>query len=268
MKNRNLKIRSVLLSLFQEELVIRVTGWSMDLPAHELEFVSSPNTIEYNDLLVFALCQWLSLVPDKELNKTYEARKDLKEQAHLLESLPKIEALYWAQMSTWTIQEASLLSLGVIPSENLIKAFDDVSRHGWGIPITREYAKRKILITNAIVAGDINAVISDTYEELSKPYTRSVMEWSERVKIHYDTYLAKNILEIHPTKDKSVLHPTNVNTMLKVILAMAIEKYDFNHASERNRAIKKIETDTELNGLRVQRDTILKHLRTAVKKFK
>lgn len=268
METRNSKIRAILFSLFPEELVIGVTGWSMDTPLDELGYVSPPNTIEYDDLLVFALCRWLSLVPDAELYKTHEARADSELHPKILDILPQGDALHWARMSTWTISESSLLSLGVIPSENVINAFDEVTRHGWGFPITREYARRKLLLMNAIVAGDINAVISDVYEELSRPFTRSVIEWSERVKIEYDSHLAEHVYKIHQAKEKSVSHPSGVNTMLKIILAIAIEKYEFNPSAKRNQAISKIETDTELNGLRVQRDTILKHLRSAVEKFK
>ena len=53
------------------------------------------------------------------------------------------------------------------------------------------------------------------------------------------------------------------NTLLKLVIGMAVEQYDYNPASARNQATAHIATDLETNGVPLDRDTILKWLREA-----
>lgn len=129
-------IYEVLLSLFPEGVVDAATGWNGELNAEELLPPRAPNTIEYDELLVFELARWFSSLDDETLRAKHAFSIGKRGLSDLDTALPKHECYFWARMSTWTIQEASLLSLGIIPSERMINRFEDTARKGWNYPLT------------------------------------------------------------------------------------------------------------------------------------
>ena len=153
------KIRTILLSLFPEHKVKAGTNWESSSPADSLRHPLWPNTIEDDELLVFALARWLSTLDEDVLEAKHSHSIGKTDLASLDLTLPREECSHWSKLSTWKIEEASLLSLGIVPSEALIDFFDSASKTGWAHPITRQYSKRNKLTANAIEANEIQAII-------------------------------------------------------------------------------------------------------------
>ncbi len=190
---------------------------------------------------------------------------------------------FWAKMTYWTVKDASALLIGLNPQ----KAKRDILDFNHFAPYSARFYSLQDLANRA-------------YEnkQLTWPLTPARwVEWAKRMDIAVDPELESESLkwdaansvsasveaarikdleaklalatkEIHECKDRDAkvekaLGTRERETVLKIIIAMAVKGYSYDPKTQRSDKIKDIENDTDACGVRVTDDTIRRYLREA-----
>lgn len=197
---------------------------------------------------------------------------------------PEYETYQWSIMAQWSIKEANLLAFDKNPEDIFL---DDTD-----IPITtilydhpdiglfREYEKiveravKQGILTDPVVPIDyVKWVKQNTirfpkdlaelvykhsdetdwkakHEELAEQHKKLEKKYSK-----LETQLQEAQLETKPSALKN-----QQKSLLRIILGIALEKYDYKPGKTKNAATKQIVNDLQLHGIKVSQDTVKKYL--------
>ncbi|MEP1443496.1 MAG: hypothetical protein ABJK39_10870 [Hyphomicrobiales bacterium] len=85
-------------------------------------------------------------------------------------------------------------------------------------------------------------------------------EWAASLKIDFPNLVSKNERSTGFLKSDE-LNPKERESLLKLVIGMALEQYGYDPNAARNEVTSNIATDLETNGVPLDKDTILKWLR-------
>lgn len=165
---------------------------------------------------------------------------------------------HWACMAYWSAEEAVALILGKDPKRVNLINLDEYSTQV--SPFIQKYKKLKELIDRAIEAEVVP----------KQPTPRQSVEWARKIGSEIPVELQK--LATHTdTKNKDGLSETERTSLLKMILGMAVFKYEYQGDASRNTATGgnrgSIASDLEKIGIVLDSDTIRAYLKEAWDKF-
>jgi len=164
-------------------------------------------------------------------------------------------ALKWARKPKWTLIQAALLSTGLAPTDASIDEFVknahliNKNRH----PVIPEISERLY-----------NLREYDKNDELEGYSPIDFIEWFDRLDFNIPQTLSEEVRRISGSKISS--HKpikTKRESLLQMIAGMAVEAYEYNPADTRSRATKRIKSDLAKCGIELDKDTILRALRSA-----
>lgn len=125
----------------------------------------------------------------------------------------------------------------------------------------------KVNIDFGIIHGKFNPFVSD-----NQPFLRRHVQIVNYIDLWVNKDEADLVIKKPSTYGKPFASETEKSTMLKIMLGMAMGAYQYNPLSDRNSATgsdkDSIEHDLKKCGLKVNNDTIRKHLDEARKRFK
>jgi hypothetical protein len=171
---------------------------------------------------------------------------------------------HWARMQRWSLDEAVALSIGYEPCGDLLDG-------AHGMPVQHDvlayYYKRKALIEDNFDWG------SDA--ERRKNSVPDVVRWFHLVELDVPQQLLAGVDKYHAlgsekrsklartiAADAKPLDPRERSTMLKMIIAMAMQGYRYDPTAERSTIPSEIESDMNLLGIGINLETIRKHLKS------
>ena len=175
---------------------------------------------------------------------------------------------YWAQMPEFSLYELLVLSVGADPENITESEIED-----WKRPKSRHHSPKKI--------WPAQVYLLKRFEQLRRYFSAghwgfvpmSIREAKALIDeieldVHPDFYhavrarLQPKSEDANPATSEE-LSPTEKQTLLKLIAAMACEQYEFDPQKQRNTATGMIRDDLELIGQRLDDKTILKWLKEA-----
>ncbi len=256
-------------------------------------------------------------LPDEELFSRYEAlrqqqarQQEAARQRKLASLLHNLDASradhgYWCKMATWTVDEATALSLDRDPRWVQTK---QVAQYLTVDPFARAYVDRLELIRRASDAGQLPAAITATVfvswaeglgvqiPDPMKDGARRYGGMAERQQVGRQTATADHEelpdaakAETQPLREELTspasasaaapaisaptqsdeiekpLSPRVHNSLLKMVIGMAMGRYKHDPASPRSDAISAITRDIEKLGLSLDPDTVRHHVKEASK---
>ncbi|MBL4616922.1 MAG: hypothetical protein JKY46_04445 [Robiginitomaculum sp.] len=275
-------IRKLLFSLVTEpELVEHATGWKLQECNTQkglsvLDFSDSMERVEELDWyeladhrVVHFIYGLLDVLDVKTLSQKAEEVKFDSDgicKPFTTNNIPNFIAdestIYWARKPSWSIDEATLLSMGFIDSDEIFMSVTSIEKylaynHSY-YPILKEFFARKSLFQSAIESGHIGK-LNNSIEYL---------EWLEKIKMSYPCGLKDSIYEYRGGKSEQPvnrdLNPKECSSLLALIHAMATNKpYSYDPNDSQNGAIKRIKNAVLDAGLSLSDKTIRKYLREA-----
>lgn len=171
---------------------------------------------------------------------------------------------HWARMQRWSLEEAVALSIGFEPCGDLLAGAD-------GMPVQNDvlayYDKRKALIEDNFDWGSDALPRRNSVPDVVRWFDKVELDVPEQLLAAADKYHVlgigkKSKLGRSDAADSKPLDPRERSTMLKMIITMAIELYDYDPKAERSTVPSDIESDMNLLGVGINLDTIRKHLRS------
>lgn len=168
---------------------------------------------------------------------------------------------WWHDHPLWTLSEAALLLTNFYPSALGPLAPKDIDRLG---PATRRvYAH----LHSDLIEGRLPSCKS---EFVNEPLVRGgdVVSWA--IRKGFD--IPAEVRELAETSKPEEGQDAKMNTkekdsLLKLVLAMAVRKYGYDPNALKNDAIKKIGADLDKEELKLDDDTIRKWLKEAADRF-
>lgn len=182
---------------------------------------------------------------------------------------------HWSKMVRWTLDEATALSLGKAPK---MVSWESIKPYLQQSLFADEYSKRRELLLRA-----------SEHEALENPVLPAeLIGWAQRIDITLPQELIDAVratgsriedwqkltaerdalreqmkqLEENAAKERP-LSTRERETLLKIILGMAMEQYSYNPDRSRNEAPTQIADDLDSHGIQVTNDTVRTWLRTA-----
>jgi hypothetical protein len=160
---------------------------------------------------------------------------------------------HWSIVACWTAEEAVALSFGVppFPRKNF-ERFDDRDN----APFFDVYMWRLDLVERAIKAG-----------QLQEPITPAkFIVWADQVKLKIDDKLRANVAAVASCQGSDRSHRGQLgsrerDSLLKLIIGMAVGGYGFDPLAERSRQVKEITDDLLRVGVQLSDDTVRKFLK-------
>ncbi len=172
----------------------------------------------------------------------------------------------WAQLPIWSASEVVALSLNRNPDKIVKSEWRNSSRNRtW---LEEQYTKRERLVSRAI--------LSLILQKRIKP--EAFLEWADSISLSVPRELRQAIpksLPVQPEEKLATMAPPNRqelktserNSLLKLILGMALEQYDYNPIAQRSTATTQIQSDLAEHGITMSEDTVRKYLKEATDKF-
>lgn len=129
------------------------------------------------------------------------------------------------------------------------------------------YNKRKALIEDNFDWGSDALPRRNSVPDVVRWFDKAELDVPEQLLAAADKYHVlgigkKSKLGRSDAADSKPLDPRERSTMLKMIITMAIELYDYDPKAERSTVPSDIESDMNLLGVGINLDTIRKHLRS------
>ena len=218
------------------------------------ELQSAPSPAEF---IIWADSAGL-VFADAWLDATALARvncKILSAQAAMTPRIQKLEAQLvsdWTLAPSWTLKEGVALSLIVPPERELSQLPHE---------IRREFERRLAFAGRANAKGQLP----------SRPTPREFLDWAASVGFPFSEAWQADIPseEIEDTSQAAVapsaeLSTRERNSLLKLVIGMAVGGYAYDPKRERNEAIKDIANDLDSLGIGMDVKTIRKWLREGV----
>ena len=129
----------------------------------------------------------------------------------------------------------------------------------------KEMRKTHGYLTDAEDTGDIQVYekklgLSGKVAKRIKP--KEFMEWAASLDMDFPNLLSPENKRMN-NQTSNELNPKERESLLKLVIGMAVEQYGYNPNASRNEATAHIASDLATNGVPLDRDTILKWLREA-----
>ena len=161
----------------------------------------------------------------------------------------------WAKMPSWTADEAAALTLGLSPQ--LVRKYPDVHH-----PIIDRFHRFTNMIARACAANDL---ANSEYGITPDDY----LAWATRYGFDVPAELAAEVTSAQATtpkrtKDKP-LGTRERDTLLKMILGMAVAGYGYDPLASKSSTVKEIHDDLIRQGLNLDQDTIRNKLRESTR---
>lgn len=169
---------------------------------------------------------------------------------------------FWSKNSYWTPEDTAALWLDCDP-----KYMNDGTIAPYlNDPIGNAYTDRALLIRRAQDTGDLEIHL--------RPLP--ILKWTDGLQMPLPNSLREAILEFErrrtppaPTKALAIqppnysllVDPREHRTLKLLVAAMAADKYGYQHGAPRQGATSKIVSAVHMLGLKIDVDTVLKHLR-------
>ncbi len=236
----------------------------------------------------------LSLLPEHEIKAMYDEallRKRERDEKTFFFNLPETNAdfEYWSKMTHWKLDEAIALSFGKNPervNKESIKGYQYCYS-----PLVQEYHKIEELARRAIIwkrlydpalpplfirwtkENDIKfpeelekmvVARQGNYYDWKKMYEDLLEKNNNNVKIANELIAEKDkkILELETNKKtEKPLHSKEKETLLKMIVGMAIDGYGFDPAANRSPVPKEISDILAEKGMSLDADTVRRWLK-------
>ena len=188
-----------------------------------------------------------------------QKRHNILREEQLFFNRPEARANYafWGVAPYWTTEEAAALSFGKEPKRvngQIIRSLP-----GELSVFIGEYIRRLELVSRAVEVG-----------QLSDPITpRAFARWAKKISIEIPDELRDQVSSTGLTQQSA--REMERISLLKIILGMAIAKYEYKPGADRNTATGKnrgsITSDLQIQGLDLDPDTIRGYLKKAVEEF-
>lgn len=171
---------------------------------------------------------------------------------------------HWARMQRWSLDEAVALSIGFEPCGDLLEGSK-------GTPVRNDvlafYFKRKALIKNNFKWVGFEGPRKNSVPDIVRWFDRVELNVPEQLLAAADKYHAlgigkKSRLSRSAIADDKLLDPRERSTMLKMIIALAIQGYGYDPSAKRSAVPSEIESDMNLLGVGINLETIRKHLKS------
>jgi hypothetical protein len=188
-----------------------------------------------------------------------------------LQQYPDAHFAYWGKMAKWTLDEAVALTFGKAPQRF---KWEYIEREVRAFPFAEKYSERRELALRA---------------KLHTPHTQSVLPsvfiaWAQKMEIPVPNELIASVEKYAPLKPLKPLKPmkenkddhdslpeTERNSLLKLVLGMAISAYKYDPKETRNHATGtsrgSIQYALNEHDLNMDEDTIRKYLNEASERF-
>ena len=198
--------------------------------------------LELERMSVPALNERLEMVAEQEAVEQRQ-RAEFEDRARFF-SEPKAQADFdhWSKMPRWTLDEATALSFRKAPE---FVTWDKVKVYLGQSSFADDYGKRRSLLLRAQEAGDLKDPI------LPEEFIR----WAARTGI----VLPQELIDAAAVREKP-LSTRERETLLKIIIGLAITGYGFNPTKGRSGTPQDIANDLEVLGIGVSVDTVRKKL--------
>ena len=185
---------------------------------------------------------------------------------------------YWCKASFWTLEEAMALTLGKEPR---LVTSDSVKAEERFSPFVQEFKQRLELGRRAEIAGELpphfNSLTFMVWAkqiDLSCPpeieivITRSSgtrIDWKPRYEEEVATHTAvkAELQSLRAKAEEWTERPSWLrerDSLLKLVIGMAITKYGYVTTAHKNAAIPKIATDLKVLGISLDEDTVRRYL--------
>ncbi|MEP3524011.1 MAG: hypothetical protein ABJN24_01150 [Hyphomicrobiales bacterium] len=200
----------------------------------------------------------------RERIESIRQQLDLIKEANRPFNQPEAELIdvgFCIRKSIWTPEEAILLLLGRVYSDDIIKHLKSMSR----FEVEKSEFATDFFQVLALMQTAIEA------EEISVPgRPLEYLQWFQKMKFDVPEELESGVLEIHApellsskTDVGTDLIPKERETLLKLVAAMAVRGYSFDPDAKRNDATADIQNDLDQLGIPLDQKTILKWIREA-----
>lgn len=202
-------------------------------------------TVELESLLAAELDARLNEEVRKEAIEIEEAGQRADQIAFFSEPAALANFQVWRTLNAWTIDEATALFLQKSPEVVSWPLLRNIKNS----PFAMRY---KRLLTQMLRAKE-----DGKFKDRDHPDT--FIKWGNEVGID----VPAELVAITPPVSAEAL-PTKVrDSMLRMILGMAMKKYEYDPSSKKNTATKKIADDLAEYGLDLNEDTVRKYLNEA-----
>lgn len=228
----------------------------------------------------------LNHLSDSELDKHYEnalsairAEADREEAARAFnQPHARADVSRWAQMPYWTLDEAVALSLGRDPrfaNWETVQQLVASSRFAFRFAAQREIVNRAKTMgqlrektTPALFLAWAERMQFPMPDELvdavksvgtPAPDWKSLFEQSQ-LQVQALTSRLQELEREKPPAETAPLDPRERQSLLKLVIAMAVKGYTYDPSAKRSDVISEIESDVNFVGLSISKDTIRKHL--------
>lgn len=166
---------------------------------------------------------------------------------------PKADLAYWGKMGYWTSDEGVALSFGYSPAVVSISTLK-----GRDHPFVSEYMRRMELISRARGPGP--------YEDRLQP--SEFIRIAKTVDISFPSELEHGNERQTKSSNRNEagedeLGPKERQSLLKLVLGMAMDKFNFDTSDNRHDATANIKNALERKGIYLGEDSILKWLKIA-----
>jgi len=214
-------------------------------------YACSPQIVEFMRKIE-AYERELSLKPLTELY-SLEAEERKREEQEAFYNQPNADAdfLHWSKVACWTLDEAVALCLGkspkVVCSEYLFGWTSEFAIRYHRLTDLVDRAKRMGLIPEPVVPASFIAWAKQNEIELPSGLEAAVAAWGRRA-------VGERRADLHPKERESVL---------KLIITMAIKGYTYRPNASRSDVPAEITNDAHEVGLSIDQDTVRKWLREA-----
>lgn len=266
---------TLLFSIFPVKLLVEdATGWKFDkddtetgLDFPEFDLIEDdPLSFWHRDELkaVQTVFDALTQLSPRSVSLKVDECRHEKEGAFngIPISIDFMDYAFWARKSIWSPSEASLISLGFRPSENVISSLDALGGEAIRTCVLlREFKEREELIFAANQSGQLQAN-GDPLD---------LVQWFTRLEFSLPDGLADAVARFHSPDSRVENGNVRTNltdrereTLLRLVAAMAIRGYSFDKNAARNQATRDIQSDLDHLGIGLDQKTILKWLRQAV----
>jgi hypothetical protein len=240
--------------------------------------------------------QKLSCFPKLKLEKLYRTElvnqceeNDQKQFFNLSDAGADFD--YWSKMANWTLDEAIALSFGKNPEVVSWSSLATIT--SYKSPFIQEFKKIRALALRAVTWNTISNPMSpiiyvnwvekneitfpDKLAKIVQAKSNDVVNWKNNYdalqeKSNRNLITANQIIDAKNQKIKELenskitdkpLHTKERETLLKLVIGMAVGGYRYQPWEKRNEVIPDIVNDLQLTGVSLDPDTVRKWLKIA-----
>jgi hypothetical protein len=244
------------------------------LSQDEAEYQAELKKLSHSELQAL-----LAETQNQEANEERKCQETEDKTRFFYEPRAQADFVHWSKMARWTLDDATALALGKAPE---IVNWERIKLYIPGSPFAKKYQQIRAILLRANEAGEVE----------SNPRPRDFLAWTEQKSIDFPEDLKKQVYAVDQKTEtwealraqrdelksrlakceaartsETPLGTRERNTLLKIIIAMAIDKYRYNKDAPHQRAAGSIAESTAKVGVPVSDDTIRKYLAEAAVEY-